>query len=100
MKYTTSRKSSLFSIVVLTCMGLHALVLGIACGKPCGVPDAQLISSLLELVLTMPYMPPSQVFLQSSLPVIQHYEAKGKVHRIYADRSPDEVYEEVRKLFL
>ena len=42
----------------------------------------------------------TQVFLQSSLPVIQHYEAKGKVHRIYADRSPDEVYEEVRKLFL
>ncbi len=41
-----------------------------------------------------------QVFLQSSLPVIQHYEAKGKVHRIYADRSPDEVYQEVRKLFL
>jgi len=42
----------------------------------------------------------SQVFLQSSLPVIQHYEALGKVHRIYADRSPDEVYQEVRKLFL
>ncbi len=41
-----------------------------------------------------------QVFLQSSLPVIQHYEALGKVHRIYADRSPDEVYQEVRELFL
>ena len=50
----------------------------------------QLISPILTL----------QVFLQSSLPVIQHYEAKGKVHRIYADRSPDEVYQEVRKLFL
>ena len=42
----------------------------------------------------------TQVFLESSLPVIDHYEARGKVRRINANRSADEVYEEVRKLFL
>ena len=40
-----------------------------------------------------------QVFLESSLPVIQHYDTKGKVRRVHADRSPDEVYREVRQFF-
>ena len=41
-----------------------------------------------------------QVFLDSSLPVIEHYEQEGKVARINADRDPDEIYQEVRRLFL
>lgn len=40
------------------------------------------------------------VFLSSSMPVIEHYEAQGKVARILADRAPDEIYKEVRSLFL
>jgi hypothetical protein len=41
---------------------------------------------------------PLQVFIESSLPVIQHYEALGKVARINADRSADDIYKEVRRL--
>ncbi len=41
-----------------------------------------------------------QVFLESSMPVISHYERKGKVHRFYADRSPEDIYREVRQLFV
>lgn len=33
-----------------------------------------------------------KTFMESSLPVIQHYEKKGKVARIQADGSPEEVY--------
>lgn len=40
-----------------------------------------------------------QVFMESSLPVIQYYDAKGKVRKIDANRSPDEVYAEVKQLF-
>jgi UMP-CMP kinase len=40
------------------------------------------------------------VFVESSLPVIQHYEALGKVARINADRPADDIYKEVRRLFL
>lgn len=40
------------------------------------------------------------VFMESSLPVIDHYEARGKVRRINANRSAEEVYEEVRQLFV
>ncbi|KAL4859014.1 Proton/sulfate cotransporter 2 [Chlorella vulgaris] len=39
-----------------------------------------------------------KVFIESSLPVIQHYEALGKVARINADRSADDIYKEVRRL--
>ena len=41
-----------------------------------------------------------QVFLDSSMPVVQHYEQIGKVHRFKADRDPDTIYGDVRKLFL
>ena len=43
---------------------------------------------------------PTQVFLDSTLPVVQHYEAGGKVARINADRDPADIYKEVRRLFL
>eukprot|EP00887_Chlorella_sp_A99_P006741 scaffold3.g6741.t1 len=41
-----------------------------------------------------------RVFLDQSLPVIEHYEGEGKVARINADRDPEVVYQEVRRLFL
>lgn len=41
-----------------------------------------------------------KVFLESSMPVISHYERKGKVHRFHADRSPEDIYREVRQLFV
>ena len=40
-----------------------------------------------------------QVFLDSSMPVVQHYEELGKVRRFKSDRDPEEIYQEVRKLF-
>ena len=40
-----------------------------------------------------------QVFLDSSMPVVQHYEQLGKVRRFKSDRDPDVIYQEVRKLF-
>ena len=42
----------------------------------------------------------SQVFLESSLPVIQHYDKEGRVARINADRDAAQIYAEVRRLFL
>ena len=41
-----------------------------------------------------------QVFMDSTLPIINFYEAKGRVRSINADRSPDVVYTDVRKLFV
>ena len=40
-----------------------------------------------------------RVFVESSVPVVDYYEAKGKVAKINADRGPDEVYEEVKRVF-
>ncbi|PRW59530.1 UMP-CMP kinase 3-like [Chlorella sorokiniana] len=40
------------------------------------------------------------VFIDSSMPVIQYYDALGKVARINADRPAEEVYTEVRRLFM
>ena len=40
-----------------------------------------------------------QVFMDSTLPIITFYEAKGRVCRINADRSPPDVYADVRTLF-
>lgn len=42
----------------------------------------------------------AQVFMDSTLPIIEHYKARGKVREIKADRSPDEVYHDVRPLFV
>jgi len=41
-----------------------------------------------------------RVFVDSSMPVIEHYEKKGKAYRIQATRAPGEVYTDVRRLFL
>lgn len=41
-----------------------------------------------------------KVFLESSLPVIQHYDKEGRVARINADRDAAQIYAEVRRLFL
>jgi adenylate kinase family enzyme len=38
--------------------------------------------------------------MDSTLPIIEHYKARGKVREIHADRSPDEVYQDVRPLFV
>ncbi|KAF3445653.1 hypothetical protein FNV43_RR10829 [Rhamnella rubrinervis] len=40
-----------------------------------------------------------KVFLESSLPVIQHYESKGKVRKIDAGRPVEEVFESVKAIF-
>lgn len=48
----------------------------------------------------MKFCAASQVFMDSSLPVIEHYRSKGKVREIHADRLPDDVYKEVRELFV
>ena len=39
-----------------------------------------------------------QVFIESSMPIINFYDAKGRVRKINADRNPDEVYADVRPL--
>ena len=41
-----------------------------------------------------------QVFLESSMPVVDHYDKEGKVYKFKSDRSPEEIYSEVRQLFL
>lgn len=40
-----------------------------------------------------------QVFLDSSIPVVNHYEKLGKLRRIRADRDQADIYADVRKLF-
>ena len=41
-----------------------------------------------------------QVFVESSMPVIKHYEGKGKVRRFDATPPPSELFEKVKKLFV
>lgn len=41
-----------------------------------------------------------KVFIDSTVPVVEHYEQQGKVARINADRAADDIYREVRRLFL
>jgi len=41
-----------------------------------------------------------QTFRQESMPIVERYEGKGKVQRVVADRSVDDVYKEVSKLFI
>lgn len=41
-----------------------------------------------------------QVFVESSMPVIKHYEGKGKLRRFDATPPPSEVFEQVKKLFV
>lgn len=40
-----------------------------------------------------------QVFLESSMPIIEYYNKQGKVRKVDADRDPSTVFSEVRKLF-
>ncbi|KAL5560595.1 hypothetical protein UlMin_036806 [Ulmus minor] len=40
-----------------------------------------------------------KVFLESSLPVIEHYDSRGKVRKIDAARPVDEVFESVKTFF-
>ncbi|KAM4072406.1 hypothetical protein ACJW30_11G131300 [Castanea mollissima] len=40
-----------------------------------------------------------KVFLESSLPVIEHYTARGKVRKIDAGKSVEEVFESVKAVF-
>lgn len=41
-----------------------------------------------------------QVFVESSMPVIKHYEGKGKLRRFDATPPPSEVFQQVKKLFV
>ncbi|KAL4178816.1 hypothetical protein AMTRI_Chr13g117060 [Amborella trichopoda] len=40
-----------------------------------------------------------KVFIESSLPVIEYYQAKGKVHEIDAGRPREEVFETIKNIF-
>ncbi|KAK9153880.1 hypothetical protein Sjap_001360 [Stephania japonica] len=40
-----------------------------------------------------------KVFVESSLPVIEHYNSKGKVHKIDAGKPVSEVFEDVKAIF-
>lgn len=39
-----------------------------------------------------------QVFIESSMPIINFYDKKGKVRKIDANRSPEQVYADVQPL--
>jgi UMP-CMP kinase len=41
-----------------------------------------------------------KVFVESSMPVIEHYSKLDKLYKIMATRSPEDVYTDVRRLFL
>ena len=43
-------------------------------------------------------LPAVQVFIDSSMPIINFYDAKGRVRKIDADSDPEKVYAEVRPL--
>jgi UMP-CMP kinase len=40
-----------------------------------------------------------KVFVESTLPIISYYESKGKLRKINAAKSSEEVFEAVRVLF-
>lgn len=40
-----------------------------------------------------------RVFIEQSMPIIEHYEQLGKVKQIKADRDADDIYKEVSALF-
>ena len=41
-----------------------------------------------------------QVFKESSMPVVNHYDEQKKVYKFDATRTADQVYSQVRELFL
>ena len=38
-----------------------------------------------------------RTFVETSMPVVDHFEKEGKVVKVMATKSPDEVYEDVKK---
>ncbi|MQL75112.1 hypothetical protein Taro_007466 [Colocasia esculenta] len=40
-----------------------------------------------------------KVFIESSIPVVEHYGSKGKVHKVNAARPVEEVFETVKQIF-
>ena len=38
-----------------------------------------------------------KTFIETSMPVVEYFEKQGKVVKIKAVKSPDEIYEEVQK---
>lgn len=71
----------------------------VGCGANWGVTGVQSDNSLVS-VLQQHHRIRLQVFLESSMPVVGYYESKGKVYKIPANRAPDDVYADVRRLFL
>lgn len=41
-----------------------------------------------------------KVFVESSMPVVKHYENLGKAYKFEATRAPEGIYNEVRRLFM
>ena len=40
-----------------------------------------------------------KTFVETSMPVVDEFESQGRVVKVLATRSPDEVYEDVKKNF-
>lgn len=38
-------------------------------------------------------------YMNDTMPIVKHYEAQGQVHTVKAQNSPDDVFEDVRKIF-
>jgi UMP-CMP kinase len=38
-----------------------------------------------------------RVFVEQSMPVVEHYEKEGKVVKVNADRDPQDIYTEVNR---
>lgn len=72
-------------------------------GPPFLAPIARPLPSPDPLSISVNHVRPCasrQVFIDSTVPVVEHYEQQGKVARINADRAADDIYREVRRLFL
>lgn len=61
-------------------------------------PNNQIFRTMLQH-FGLKFVSVLQVFVDSTMPIIEHYKARGKVRDIDATRSPDEVYQDVRPLF-
>ena len=40
-----------------------------------------------------------RTFVETSMPVVDGFESKGKVVRVNAERGPDDVYDDVKRMF-
>ena len=79
---------------MLTTIGWYITLFGVGCvwQMPCKLP---ILGSMHQASMCL-----LQVFLDSSMPVINHYEGKGKVRRFDATPPPEEVFKKVRQLFV